>query len=810
MPFRTSAFRALTVVVCCVVAANSGALALSREQGPINPGFWPAAGQANPTMEGWPHALRISGDDRNQTALAVSLTLRGSGGFPFDSPDAYSGNARDLSEASGWWGLGLCPRSVVVVAGDSPADAVAAAALSDATGKSLEPWLRRTEAADPLFDPVGGFSRVDTDYAPLIITTSARQGGRGLSVSATLAVKDLRQGGCGTARQAIVVGGEQALDRQVDRDLLALGIDEVFRIEGADRFETAALIAASLGTAPLPKEVSGCRDLSGVDGNVESAFYANAVVEWRVSPDKCEILPRTVVLADGVMGADALAAGWWTSYWQVPVLLHDGSGALPLATAVALQTLEIQNIVVLGGTSRITELVAQEAATLSGARVKRVSGIDRYATSVAMAERLGGWWDTGRGTDFESSLVCIASSAGSARTAVGWPDALAAGAWCGAASRLETGAVTPPRALMPTGTPHSRVIPTASFRGHNMVPILLTNPREQALPLAVAAFLKRTFEPRTSWCSAYEPDYGCLYPGFAVIFGGPEVVSDAVVEEVSELVGGSIAPGSTEIPTLSNIFITESEMTPVFREIGDGSTRVCVPRGGVTNARWLLVGVNAEPRYIASVDLVSDGWFRFDNDGTTRSSGVNSPGCMRINPKNVESLWIQAVSGTGKGSEPIVFGPLASKALALDQPVNVETPAKGSGTSLGISRFTGETTNRSYTSTNVGVVLDGVAETADTATIDIRLLRGEQQNDSQTHLFGGSWRVMTQNNDTEGQLQGEALYSEGIWFLRGTSILEDSGWPGVIGGFTANIEIGSEGMSDDAISWRFDGYNRQK
>ncbi len=131
MPFRPGILRILALAICCITVSHSAALAAPTQEGPINPGFWPAAGQANPTIQGWPNALRISGADRYQTALATTLMLRGSGGFPYDTPDAYSENAKDLSEASGWWGLGLCPRAVVIVAGDSPADAIAATPLSD-------------------------------------------------------------------------------------------------------------------------------------------------------------------------------------------------------------------------------------------------------------------------------------------------------------------------------------------------------------------------------------------------------------------------------------------------------------------------------------------------------------------------------------------------------------------------------------------------------------------------------------------------------------------------------------------------------
>ena len=41
----------------------------------------------------------------------------------------------------------------------------------------------------------------------------------------------------------------------------------------------------------------------------------------------CSVAPSCSPKAS--TGADALAAGWWTSFWQVPVLLHDGSSTLP-------------------------------------------------------------------------------------------------------------------------------------------------------------------------------------------------------------------------------------------------------------------------------------------------------------------------------------------------------------------------------------------------------------------------------------------------------------------------------------------------
>ncbi|MEQ1703661.1 MAG: cell wall-binding repeat-containing protein, partial [Ilumatobacteraceae bacterium] len=368
----------------------------------LPPSQWPATGSLSVRLEAWPNAVRYSGSDRYQTNLAVALGLRGRGDYPFDTPDRSSNGAVALSTASDWWGAGICPRAVIVVTGDNPADSLGASALSDPTHQSLEPLLQRTAAADPLFDPVGGFARIDTDSAPILITASARSGAVSLSPATRIAANDLRRGGCTLARQAIVVGGTSAVPAGVDAELLSLGYREVFRVAGSDRYDTAARIAQSLGTSPAPNGILSCLDPDTTDGATRQPFYANAVVELRESATSCRLLSRTVVIADGLTGADALAAGWWTSFWQVPVLLHNGTGSLPQATVDALLTMAVSNVIVLGGTSRISSEVATEAKNLAGAtELVRLAGADRYDTSVQMAQRLGGWWPTGNAADFD-------------------------------------------------------------------------------------------------------------------------------------------------------------------------------------------------------------------------------------------------------------------------------------------------------------------------------------------------------------------------------------------------------------------------
>lgn len=281
-PIRWTAALAAALTVASLLAipgVGSQTTGDTAEPGSVSPSQWPQSHLAAPQLEAWPNGVRIYGADRHQTALAAALTMRGRGGFPFDSPDATSLVGRSLAAARNWWGLGLCPRSIIVVASDSAAAALAAAALSDSTGRSSEPYLRRVAASDPLFDPIGGYNRVDTFAAPILLTESARSGAGSLNHAARLAAHDLRQGGCNAARQAIVVGGESAVPVEVETELVSIGYSEVFRVSGNTRYGTAAAVATSLGTAPIPDGVKGCADDSASDGDATMTFYANSVVE---------------------------------------------------------------------------------------------------------------------------------------------------------------------------------------------------------------------------------------------------------------------------------------------------------------------------------------------------------------------------------------------------------------------------------------------------------------------------------------------------------------------------------------------------
>ena len=167
--------------------------------------------------------------------------------------------------------------------------------------------------------------------------------------------------------------------RQVSTTNSSLGYDEVFRVAGSNRYDTAAAIASALGTGDSIVATTHCSDPVVDDGDARMGFYGNAALELRDNATACRVLGRTVVLAEGITGADALAAGWWTSFWQVPVLLHDGSDTLPAATERALGTLRIDNVIVLGGAARIPDSILADVATSPAGQRIRIAGADRYA-----------------------------------------------------------------------------------------------------------------------------------------------------------------------------------------------------------------------------------------------------------------------------------------------------------------------------------------------------------------------------------------------------------------------------------------------
>ncbi|MFV0406752.1 MAG: cell wall-binding repeat-containing protein [Propioniciclava sp.] len=129
--------------------------------------------------------------------------------------------------------------------------------------------------------------------------------------------------------------------------LLAVQKSGSFRLAGKDRYETAAAVSAQ--TTPAYQ--------------------------------------RTVFLASGTSFPDALSAGTDASAAGAPILLS-AKTRLPATTKKELARIKPAEIVVVGGTAVLNDSVVKQAASAAGnAKITRVAGDNRYATSAKLAER---------------------------------------------------------------------------------------------------------------------------------------------------------------------------------------------------------------------------------------------------------------------------------------------------------------------------------------------------------------------------------------------------------------------------------------
>lgn len=185
----------------------------------------------------------------------------------------------------------------------------------------------------------------------------------------------------GTTR-VVIVGGTAAVGTSVATALQNAGL-EVERIEGVDRYATAAAVAGEL------------MDVLGVTS-----------------------LP-TAFLARGDLFPDALAAAPLAHARGIPVLLTRPA-SLPEVTRTMLESVAATEVVVLGSSTAVGTDVVGALVSLPGAvSVTRWEGTDRYATAGEIArngiER--GWAGAG--------YFGVA-------TGVGFPDALSGAGVCGA------------------------------------------------------------------------------------------------------------------------------------------------------------------------------------------------------------------------------------------------------------------------------------------------------------------------------------------------------------------------------------------
>lgn len=150
--------------------------------------------------------------------------------------------------------------------------------------------------------------------------------------------------------------------------------------------EPAVTVTAIGGPTLVGDDVLGrARDVAGnADRIAGRDRYRTAVaVAQRVAPTGAE----EVVLASGETFPDALAAGPLATRLGGPVLLT-AKGSLPTVVADELRRLGPRRVTVVGGEGAVSPgavTAARSAAGGSAVAVRRVGGLDRYATAAAVA-----------------------------------------------------------------------------------------------------------------------------------------------------------------------------------------------------------------------------------------------------------------------------------------------------------------------------------------------------------------------------------------------------------------------------------------
>jgi SpoIID/LytB domain protein len=310
-----------------------------------------------------------------------------------------------------WWAL-LTPQDVPPAPRLSGADRYETAAAVAAKFPAGVPVVY-VASGESFPDALAGAARAGSLGGPVLLTDP-----RSVPAATATALKRL------APAKIVVLGGTTAVSNAVVTALKPYATtDGVSRVDGADRYETAAKVASSFP--------------HGVD---------------------------TVYVASGADFPDALAGASVAAAGSDPVLLTAKS-TLPPATAAAIASLAPSKVVVLGGTGAVSSGVeAQLRAIVPD--VTRVAGADRYQTASLVSALLPG-----------ASTAYVASG-------TTFPDALAG----------------------------------AALAGRQGAPVLLTAPT--SLPGTTGAALT-TMRPSAIW-----------------VLGGPKAVSNTVATKL----GGYLVP----------------------------------------------------------------------------------------------------------------------------------------------------------------------------------------------------------------------------------------------------------------------------
>lgn len=150
-------------------------------------------------------------------------------------------------------------------------------------------------------------------------------------------------------QKAIIVGGEAAVGDTVRKDLEDYGL-EVSRVSGDNRFSTAAEVALQIGNAK----------------------------------------DNTAIVVNGFAEVDSLVGGPLAHQGYPILMVNNARNMIPLETIDAIQTLEIEKLIIIGGTGVVSEAIESQLENLEGVTVEtRYGGNNRVETSLLVGSHKG-------------------------------------------------------------------------------------------------------------------------------------------------------------------------------------------------------------------------------------------------------------------------------------------------------------------------------------------------------------------------------------------------------------------------------------
>lgn len=237
----------------------------------------------------------------------------------------------------------------------------------------------------------------------------------------------------------------------------------------------------------------------------------------------------TVVVATGTDFPDALSAAPLAAKLGGPLLLSTSRSLSP-ATEAEIRRLQPDHIIMLGGPGALSPMVERALRQLlpENGAVERISGVDRYATSLALAER-------------------------------GWPTAT--------------------DAFLATGADYADALSASAAAGHLDAPVLLVPQRTASLPASARSYLESAGTTRIHIAGGpsivspgVESDAKRL--GSVVRYAGKDrYETSAEIANAHHTVGGSIyfASGSDFPDALSGAAVAAQAHAPLVL-----SARTCV------------------------------------------------------------------------------------------------------------------------------------------------------------------------------------------------------------------------------------------